>query len=256
MKLFSERLMTRRVKLGLALFLLAPALASADMKVLVTETFDETNSTTIHNGHTVAWSSEVMGGIQVVNDPGLASGKAFKGRKIVGILPFMALSNPGDAVRVHFTFRLAGPISSTQGGFKVGLFENGDPNNPWYVSAGNGYRWNIATGPYPAAVTLAKESGGSGQKVLSGQDTTFIDQSNAAFALNDTAKHTATINLREGDDGLHLSLAIDGKTIMRSSDLLVSSLAPTCFAIRSDANVFFFDDFSVAGNMKSGAMPY
>jgi len=136
----------------------------------------------------------------------------------------------------------------------MGLFEGGDPNNPWYVAPGNGYRWNIATGPSPAAVTLAKESGGPGQKILGGQDTTFIDQSNAPFALSDPSTHKATITLREGDDGLHLSLAIDGKTIMSSVDPLMSSLTPNCFAIRSDANIFLFDDFSVAANMNSSAM--
>jgi hypothetical protein len=240
------------VKAWLALFLVLPASAIADTKVLITETFDEADSTTLRHGNAVAWSSDVKGSIQVVNDPGLASGKAFKGNKIVGILPFMSLANQGDTVKVSFTFRLAGPIARTLDGFKVGLFEGGDPTNPWFVAAGNGYRWSIATG-IPGVVALVQESGGPDEQILSGQDTNFINQSFATLALNDTAKHQAVILLQMKDDNLNLSLTIDGKKILLSNDPLTSSFTPTCFAIRSDANTFFFDDFSVTGKMKSSA---
>jgi hypothetical protein len=244
------------VKSWLLLFLLIPSLALAD-KVLVTETFDETDSTTRTKaqGQAIAWSSEVKGSIQVVNDPGLASGKAFKGHAIVGILPFVMMSGPGDKITVHFTFRLAGPVVGTEHGFKMGLFEGGDPNNPWFVAPGTGYRWSICTGPYPLPINLAKESGGAGQKILSGQNSTTFASSSAPFSINDTAKHTATITLREGDNGLNLTLIIDGnKMVFKSQDPLApSTLTPTCFAIRSDANVFLFDRFAVTTDMKSGA---
>ncbi len=238
------------MKSWLALFLVLPAVALADTKVLVSETFDEADATTMRQGHPVAWSSDVRGSIQVVNDPGLASGKAFKGNKIVGILPTLVLANRGDMVTISFSFRLAGPIARTADGFKVGLFEQGDAGNPWYVAAGNGYRWSIATGD-PAIVTLVQESGGPDEKILSGQDTNFINQSPVQVALGDTAKHKAVITLRIKDDGLNLSLAIDDKMIIRSNDPLTSTYSPSCFAIRSDANVFLFDDFTVTGNMRS-----
>lgn len=246
------------MKSWLLLFLLLPIFARADNTVLVRESFEEHDTTTLKwssQGHSVAWSSEVKGGIQVVNDPTLASGKAFKGNKIVGILPFVMMSGPGDKIKVHFSFRLAGPIYATQHGFKVGLFEGGNPNDPWFAAPGNGYRWGITTGSFPQVVTLAKESGGSGQKVLSGQDTTVFDQSSVPFSLNDTVKHTATITIQEADMGVSLSLAIDGKTfVFKSQDPLgPSTLTPTCFAIRSDANVFLFDDFTVVTDMKSSS---
>jgi len=210
------------------LILLLPVLARADMKVLAQETFEEYDTTAVHNGRAMVWSSDVKGGIEVVDGFGLVRGKAFRGNKVVGILPFMVLANPGDTVKVHFSFRLPGPIAGTPGGFKMGLFEGGDPANPWFATPGNGYRWNIGTGSNAVPVTLAKESGGAGQKVLSGQDTTFIDQSKGSFQVNDTVRHS-------------------------SSDPLTVSLAPTGFAIRSDANIFLFDDFTVEGNMNSNA---
>jgi hypothetical protein len=240
------------VKVLVALWLLIPALAFGDTKVLVNETFEEADVTTMRQGHAVAWSSDVKGTLQVVNDPALASGKAFKGNRIVGILPFLTLSNKGDTVKISFTFRLAGPITPTKAGFEMGLFEQGDQNNPWYVQSGNGYRWSIATGE-AAIVPLVQESGGPDEKILSAQVTNFINQSYVSLGINDTAKHTALITLKIKDDFLNLYLAIDGKEILHSNDPLTSTFSPNCFAIRSDANVFLFDDFSVTANMRSGA---
>ncbi len=72
-----------------------------------------------------------------------------------------------------------------------------------------------------------------------------MNQSKAPFSINDTAKHTAVIVMKMGDNGLSLSLAIDGqKFVFQSTDLLPpSTLSPTRFAIRSDANTFLLDDF-------------
>jgi hypothetical protein len=233
------------VKTWLWLFLLLPGLVQADGTQSVTGTFD---------GH-VSWASTSNGKIQVVTDPVLGSGKAISGRKIVGILPFATLTGPGDSITVNFSFRLAGPIATTDHGFKLGLFEGGDPNDPWFFASGTGYRWNISTGPYPIPASLVKESGGPGQKVLSGQDTNVMNQSSAAYSLNDTAKHTATIILTNTDGALNLSLAIDGKKwVFQSSDLLPpSTLSPTRFAIRSDANTFLLDDFTVVTKLKSNS---
>ncbi len=242
------------MKSWLWLVLLFPFVARADATRLVTETFDETNTTQSNGqGKKVIWSSKINGTIQVVNDPVLASGKAFKGRQIVGILPFATLSGPGDSLTVKFIFRLAGPITATDHGFKLGLFEGGDRNDPWFFAAGTGYRWNISTGPYPIPVSLVRESGGPGEKVLSGQDTNIIGQSNTAFSLNDTAKHTATITLVNSNGALNLTLTIDGKWSFQCSDLLPpSTLSPTRFAIRSNVNTFLFDDFTLDIQAKSG----
>lgn len=241
------------MKSWLWLFLLLPGLAVADGTRLVTETFDQSQPATGKGNH-ISWSSTTNGKIEVVTDPVLG-GKAFKGRKIVGILPFATLTGPGDSITVSFSFRLAGPIATTDHGFKLGLFEGGDPNDPWFFAAGTGYRWNISTGPYPIPASLVKESGGPGQKVLSGQDTNVMNQSSAAYSLNDTAKHTATITLTNTDAGLNLALAIDGKKwVFQSSDLLPpSTLSPTRFAIRSDANAFLLDDFTVDTKLKSNS---
>jgi hypothetical protein len=235
------------VKSWFWLVLLFPLVIRADATRLVTETFDETNTTQSNGqGKKVSWSSKVNGSIQVVDDPVLASGKAFKGRQIVGILPFTTLSGPGDSLTVKFIFRLAGPIATTDHGFKLGLFEGGDRKDPWFFAAGTGYRWNISTGPYPIPASLVRESGGPGEKVLSGQDTNIMGQSNSPFSLNDTAKHTAMITLVNNNGALNLTLTIDGKWVFQSSDLLPpSTLSPTRFAIRSDANTFLFDDFTI-----------
>lgn len=239
------------MKPWLCLFLLLPLVAKAD-KVLVTESFEETD-TTVHQGKKVSWFSDEKGSINVVNDPGLASGKAFKGNKIVGILPFVLLSNPGDSITVSFTFRLAGPMVATQRGFKLGLFEGGDPNSPWFFAAGTGYRWNVTTGPEPFSATLAKESGGPGQKVLAGQDTTVMDQSAKRFAINDTSKHKATIKIDIGADGnLHLKLTIDDWSFASTDLLPPPQLSPNDFAIRSDDNAFLFDDFKMEIKQQSG----
>ena len=240
------------MKATLALVLLLPALAFGDNKVLVNETFEEADATTIRDGHPVAWASDLKGTLQVVNDPGLASGKAFKGNKIVGILPFLGLGNPGDMVKISFTFRLAGPVARTPDGFKIGLFEQGDATNPWYVASGNGYRWSLATGQ-PAIVSLVQESGGPDEKILTAQVTNFINQNHVQLGITDMAKHQVLITLRIKDDGLNLYLAIDGKEILRSNDPFTSTFTPNCFAIRSDANVFLFDDFSVTANLRATA---
>jgi hypothetical protein len=247
------------VKSWLWLFLVLPTLANADGTRLVTETFDQTTTTqTNGQGKKVSWSSTTKGSFKIVNDPVLASGEAFEGRKVVGILPFASLSNPGDSLTVQFSFRLAGPITATDHGFKLGLFEGGDPNDPWFFAAGTGYRWNVSTGPYPIPASVVRESGGPGQKVLSGQDTNVLGQSSKPFSLNDTAKHVATIIMSNDDGTINLSLAIDGKKwVFTASDMLPpSTLAPTRFAIRSDANTFLFDDFTVDIKAKSsGASP-
>ena len=73
-----------------------------------------------------------------------------------------------------------------------------------------------------------------------------IHHSNTAFSINDTTKHTATIVLQNSNGAINLTLTIDGKWTFASSDMLPpSTLAPTRFAIRSDANTFLFDDFTV-----------
>ena len=221
--------------------------AHTDGKPLVTETFDN-NGAASSGGQSpkVIWSSKVNGSIEVVNDPVLGDGKAFKGKQIVGILPFSTLSGQGDSMTVNFSFRLAGPITATDHGFKLGLFEGGERTDPWFFAAGTGYRWNISTGPYPIPVSLVRESGGLGEKVLSGQDTNILGQSNTSFSLNDTAKHTATMTIVNNNGALNLTLAIDGKKwVFACSDMLPpSTLSPTRFAIRSDANTFLLDDFS------------
>jgi hypothetical protein len=222
-------------------FLVLPCLAQAD--VAVTETFAQSQASPAPGQH-ISWFTR-KGKIQVVKDPLLGGGNAFKGNSIVGILPFATLTNPGESVTVHFNFRLAGPVADSDHGFKLGFYEGGDPNDPWFYAAGTGYRWNISTGGYPIPASVVKESGGRGQKILSGQDSNVMNQSRAPFSINDTAKHTATIVMKMGDNGLNLTLAIDGKKfVFHSTDLLPpSTLSPTRFAIRSDANTFLFDDF-------------
>ena len=236
------------MKSWLWFYLLLPCLAQAD--VAVTETFNQSQNDPAQQ---ISWFTR-NGKIQVVKDPDLG-GYACKGNRVVGILPFATMTNPGDSVTVHFSFRLAGPVKDTDHGFKLGFYEGGDPNDPWFYAAGTGYRWNISTGGYPIPVSLVKESGGAGQKILSGQDSNVMNQSRGPFSINDTAKHTATIVLKMGDNGLNLSLAIDGKKfVFQSTDLLPpSTLSPTRFAIRSDANTFLFDDFVL--NIKAPANP-
>ena len=238
------------MKAWLAFLLFVPALAFGDDKVILNETFEEADATTFRQGHPVAWSSDIKGSIHVVNDPGLASGKAFKGNKVVGILPFIALANEGDTVKISFTFRLAGPIAQTPDGFKFGVFEQGDPNNPWYVASGAGYRWSMATGE-SAIIALVQESGSPDEKILTAQDTNLINQTHDPIGINDTARHKVLLTLQIKDDGFNASLAIDGTVILRSNDPLTSTFTPNCFAIRSDANVFLFDDFSVSANQRS-----
>jgi hypothetical protein len=236
------------VKSWFWLVFLLPLIAHADATRLVTETFDNSGmAQSSGQEKKVTWSSKNGGSIQTVDDPVLGHGKAFKGRQIVGILPFASLSTPGDSITVNFTFRLAGPITATDHGFKLGLFEGGERNDPWFFAVGTGYRWNISTGPYPISVSLVRESGSPGQKVLSGQDTNIIGQSNASFSLNDTAKHTATITMVNSNSAINLTLAIDGtKFVFQSSDMLPpATLSPTRFAIRSTENTFLLDDFTV-----------
>ena len=68
------------------------------------------------------------------------------------------------------------------------------PTIPGFTPRGTGlHRWNLGTGGYPIPASLVKESGGPGQKILSGQDSNVMNQSSASFSINDTAKHTATI---------------------------------------------------------------
>jgi len=237
------------MKLALWLFLVLSCQFMAEAAPWVNETFDASGlvkaPSTAPRNH-VSWFSTSVP-LQVVNDPVLGDGMAFKGNKIVGILPFATLTNPGDSITAHFIFRLAGPVTATDHGFKLGFFEGGDPNDPWFYASGTGYRWNLSTGGYPIPASLVKEAGGTGQKILSGQDTTVMNQSTAAFSINDTAKHTATLILVMTDNGLNLSLAIDGKKfVFQSTDLLPpSTLSPTRFAIRSDQNTFLFDDFTI-----------
>lgn len=220
---------------------------------MASETFD--GGTPPAGKNLVNWSSETKGKIQLVNDPVLASGKAFEGKKVVGILPFATLSNPGDSVTVQFDFRLAGPIIATEHGFKVGLFEGGDPNDPWFFASGTGYRWNVTTGPLALPATMARESGGPGQKVLYGQDTTVLSQSDVPFTLNNTDKHTATITIQNTGGTLNLTLSIDNKlwTFQSSDPLAPSVLALTRFAIRSDDNTFLFDNFTVNVQMSTAS---
>ena len=231
------------MKSWLCLFLILPSIVQADDKQLVSETFDQSSG----QGAKVSWSTKNKGSIETVNDPVLGDGNAFKGRQIVGILPFADLSNPGDSITVHFIFRLAGPVADSDHGFKLGLFEGGDPQDPWFFAAGTGYRWNLSTGSYPITASVVRESGGPGQKVLSGRDSNVIGQSAASYSLNDTAKHTATITMANNNGTINLTLSIDdGKFSFQASDPLPpSTLSPTRFAIRSDANTFLFDDFTV-----------
>ncbi len=242
------------MKSWLCFFLVLPCLAQADGTHWVTESFDQGQGTPARH---VIWSSVGNGKIDIVNDPVLGNGNAFKGNKIVGILPFATLTAPGDSITVKFDFRLAGPITDSDHGFKLGLFEGGDPNDPWFYASGTGYRWNLSSGRYPIPVSLVKESGGQGQKILSGNDSNVINQSSASYSLNDTAKHSAIIILKETDNGLSLSLAIDGgKFVFQGTDLLPpSTLSPTRFAIRSDANTFLLDDFAVDIKLASNPSP-
>jgi hypothetical protein len=222
------------MKPWLCLFLVLP---------LATAAFGQMAPSTA-NPKKVSWFSSANVDLQAVDDSVLG-GKAFKGNRIVGILPFDTLTNPGDQLTIHFNFRLAGPVTATNHGFKVGVFEGGDKSDPWFFAPGTGYRWNISTGPYPIPASLVKESGGSGYKILGGQDSNIMGQSQSPISINDTAKHAATIILAETGNGLSLSLAIDGKWTFQCSDLLPpSTLAPTRFAIRSDANVFLLGGFT------------
>jgi len=237
------------MKLWLWLFLVLSCPVMAGAAPWVNETFDESGLVKQPSSGPrkhVSWFTK-DGPIKVVVDPVLGDGSAFKGNNIVGILPFATLTNPGDSITAHFTFRLAGPVTATDHGFKLGFYEGGDPTNPWFYAAGTGYRWNISTGGYPIPASLVKESGGAGQKILSGQETNVMAQSAAPYSINDTAKHTATIILAMTDNGLTLSLSIDDKKFAFSaSDLLPpSTLSPTRFAIRSDANTFLLDDFTI-----------
>lgn len=197
----------------------------------------------------VQWLVKEEGTLNVVDDSaGLASGKALQGRQILGVIPPAILANPGDTVTVQFDFRLAGPVQDGQGySPRFGLYyvETADAKDPWIVTNGNGYYAGLTAGATAAAVELGKESGGTGS-ILQGSDNTVMAKGTTEWWVNDTQKHTAVMTVSMLASGIKVSVQLDGKTMVESTDLLaLEDLALNRFALLSQPNKVFFDNFKV-----------
>jgi len=222
----------------------------------VNETFEEDVKTTVQKeggARKVQWLVKEQGTLNVVDDSkGLASGKALQGQQILGAIPAVILTNPGDSITVQFDFRLASPVQDGAGySPRFGLYNvvGADAANPWMVSNGSGYYAGLTAGAKPAGVEINKESGGDGS-ILDGTDNTVLGTGTAEYWVNDGKKHSAQMTITMLDAGLKITVTLDGLKMAEASDLFASgSMTLNRFALLSKPNEVFFDNFKVTLQM-------
>jgi hypothetical protein len=244
--------------------MLAVILAGTSLRAeeWVNETFEGEVATTVQKegaARKVQWLVKEQGTLNVVDDSkGLASGKALQGQQIMGVIPAVLLTNPGDSITVQFDFRLASPVQDGKGyspRFGIYYIQAADSVDPWTVTNGNGYYAGLTAGAVAAGVELNKEAGGDGQ-ILQGPDNTVLTTGTAEYWVNDGKKHTAQMTIAMLDSGLKISVKLDGTLMAESTDLFASeALTLNRFALLSQPNKVYFDNFKVNVQMAGSSQP-